>query len=111
MTTTCEALWMGVPVVTLAGRSYGSRVGGSLLRSAGLDELIAGNRDEYVAIAVGLAREVARGEVGSRLKKYRESLRERMLRSALMDAGGFAKSMEEAYRRMWRKWCAERATG
>ena len=60
-TTTCEALWMGVPVVTLAGRRHASRVGVSLLANVGLREMIAGSVEEYVGIAAGLAGDL--GEV------------------------------------------------
>lgn len=93
-TTTCEALWMGVPVVTLAGNTHASRVGVSILKNAGLSELIALNPDQYVAIATDLARTPAR------LQKYRDSLREQFSHSPLMDARTFTADLEQAYRRM-----------
>ncbi len=93
-TTTCEALWMGVPVVTLAGQTHRSRVGVSLLSNVGLPDLIAGRRQEYADIAVDLA--------GSptRLQELRRSLRNQMLDSPLMNAAAFARDIEAAYRQM-----------
>lgn len=97
--TTCESLWMGVPVVTLKGNAHVSRVGVSLMNCIGLPELIAKTADEYVSIAIGLANDLAR------LSQLRRSMRERMLASPLMDAHRFARDIENAYRKMWRKWC------
>lgn len=98
-TTTCEALWMGVPVVTLAGEvSYG-RFGVSLLSNLGLEELIAETLETYVAKAVGLA-----GRLES-LARLRSELRPRMAASPLCDAKSLAQAIEEAYRDMWRRWC------
>lgn len=99
-TTTCDALWMGVPVVTLAGRTALGRGGVSILSNAGLGELIARNREQYVAISRQLAADLPR------LATLRSAMRERMLRSPLMDAPPFARSVEAAYRQMWRQWCA-----
>jgi predicted O-linked N-acetylglucosamine transferase (SPINDLY family) len=99
-TTTCEALWMGVPVVTLAGRTHVSRVGVSLLTNVGLPELVAESEDEYVRIAVELA-----GDVGC-LVNYRTNLREKMLDSPLLDAATFSRDMEAAFRQMWMSWVA-----
>ena len=99
-TTTCEALWMGVPVITIAGRTHASRVGVSLLTNAGLPELIAGNAEQYVEIAAKLAADIPR------LAELRANLRERMAASPLMDTPRFARNVEEAYRQMWRAWCA-----
>lgn len=93
-TTTCEALWMGVPVVTLAGPSHAARVGVSILNNVGLSELIAANADQYVEIAVGLASNPPR------LQLYRHSLRKQMLASPLMDATTFTEDLEQAYRMM-----------
>ncbi len=98
-TTTCEALWMGVPVVTLAGDRHISRVGVSLLTTVGLAEFIAENEADYVSRAAALARDVGR------LKALRAGMRERVRLSALCDAGRFARNVEAAYREMWRAWC------
>lgn len=95
-TTTCEALYMGVPVVTLAGRTHASRVGLSLLDRIGRAEWAARDGQEFVDIAVGLAKDRAR------LAELRRSLRSEMERSPLMDEAGFAKEFEEALGRMWR---------
>lgn len=106
-TTTCEALWMGVPVVTLCGQTHAARVGVSLLTNAGLPEFIADGFDAYVEIAAAAGLDLAR------LASLRERLRARMQRSPLMDAPRFASSVESAYRVMWQRRCAqpEPATG
>jgi protein O-GlcNAc transferase len=98
-TTTCEALWMGVPVVTLAGPSHVSRVGVSLLSAVGLPELIAHTPQQYVQIAVALASDLPR------LAELRRTLRDRMRASPLMDAPRFARDIEAAYRQLWHLWC------
>jgi len=100
-TTTCEAMWMGVPVVTLAGATHLARVGASLLTNVGLGELIASSPQEYISIAAGLAGNHAR------LQELRGTLRQRMLASSLMDGRQFARDVEAAYRDVWRRWCAE----
>lgn len=99
-TTTCEALRMGVPVITLAGDRHAGRVGISMLHSVGLDELIAASVDKYRRLTVELARAPAR------LAEYRCALRGRLHHSPLTEATGFARSMEAVFRDMWRKWCA-----
>jgi predicted O-linked N-acetylglucosamine transferase (SPINDLY family) len=99
-TTTCEAMWMGVPVVCMGRQTHVSRVGVSLLRTVGLPELIAQSADEYVAIAVGLAQDLPR------LAELRRTLRQRMRASPLMDGPRFAREIEAVYRRIWRIWCA-----
>jgi protein O-GlcNAc transferase len=99
-TTTCEAMWMGVPVVTLAGTSHVSRVGVSLLTNTGLRELIAQSEEEYVRIAIGLANDLPR------LREVRSDLRGRIEKSSVMDAVRFAGNVEAAYRQMWRTYCA-----
>jgi protein O-GlcNAc transferase len=104
-TTTCEALWMGVPVVTLTGRTHVSRVGVSLLSNMGLADLVADSPDRYVQIAISLAHD------RSRLQEFRSTLRQRMQRSPLMDAPRFARNMEAAYRAMWRTWCSAAVPG
>lgn len=101
-TTTCEAMWMGVSVVTLAGRTHSGRVGVSLLSQAGLTEQIANSPDEYVDKAVQLAGDP------DRLARLRAELRPRLADSSLCDGESFARSVEAAYRGMWEKWCAAR---
>jgi protein O-GlcNAc transferase len=102
-TTTCEALWMGVPVVTLAGRAHAGRVGSSLLNAIGLSDLVAQDLEQYGHLAAGLAGDP------DRLQRLRADLRDRMRRSPLMDGVGFSRALESAYRRMWHSWC--RAAG
>jgi predicted O-linked N-acetylglucosamine transferase (SPINDLY family) len=99
-TTSLDALWMGVPVVTLAGEGPVSRAGLSVLNNIGLSELVAFSEDEYVNIAVNLANDP------SRLAELRRTLRPRMENSVLMDAPHFAGQIEGAYRAMWREWCS-----
>ena len=102
-TTTCEALWMGVPVVALAGRIHAARVGVSILTGLGLSELVAQIPEEYVQTAVALARDRLR------LDAMRKGLRLRLQASTLMDGTGFTRRLENAYRAMWGRWCASRA--
>jgi predicted O-linked N-acetylglucosamine transferase (SPINDLY family) len=99
-TTTCEALWMGTPVVTLEGRSHAGRVGASLLQRTGLGELVAPDRETYIKTAVAVARD------RDRLARLRLGLRERFAQSPVMDAARLAGEMEAAYRQMWRSYCA-----
>ena len=98
-TTTCDALWMGVPVVSLAGRTAVGRTGASILSNVGLTELVAGSEEQYVQIAAALAGDLPR------LRQLRATLRQRMQESALMDAPRFARDVEAAYRQMWQTWC------
>ena len=83
-TTTCEALWMGVPVVSLAGKTHVSRVGASLLRTVGLGDLVADSSEQYIKISTDLASNI------QRLSLWRSSMRDQMLASPLMDQKGFA---------------------
>jgi predicted O-linked N-acetylglucosamine transferase (SPINDLY family) len=99
-TTTCQSLWMGVPVITLAGPAHMSRVGVSLLSAAGLSHLIAQSPDEYADIAATLANDP------TTLSDLRRTLRQKLLASPIMDAAGFTRNLESAYRQMWRQWCA-----
>jgi predicted O-linked N-acetylglucosamine transferase (SPINDLY family) len=103
-TTACEALWMGVPVVTLRGCLCAGRMVASVLAAVGLTELIAETPDDYRRIAVQLARDAARR------KELRQTLRLRMLRSPLCDKAAFTRGLEGAYRGLWRDWCARRET-
>lgn len=95
-TTSLESLWMGVPVITLPGPSIVSRGGASQLRNLGLPELIARDADDFVRIAAGLAGDLPR------LATLRETMRERMQNSVLMDARRFAREIEAAYEKAWR---------
>jgi protein O-GlcNAc transferase len=99
MTTTCDALWMGVPVLTMPGALPASRAGLSLLSNVGLSELVASSEEDYVRIAVELAGNIPR------LAELRATLRARMQASPLMDAPRFARNVEAAYRSMWARWC------
>jgi predicted O-linked N-acetylglucosamine transferase (SPINDLY family) len=98
-TTSCEALWMGVPVIALRGDRHAGRVGASILGRVGLAALSADTVDDYVAAAAALA-----GDTG-RLVELRRDLRATMAASPLCDAASFTRDMEAAYRQMWRRWC------
>jgi predicted O-linked N-acetylglucosamine transferase (SPINDLY family) len=100
-TTTCDALWMGVPVVSLAGNTAVGRGGLSILSHVGLPELVARSQDEYVRIASELAGDLPR------LSHLRAEIRAELRKSPLMDAPRFARDIESAYRGMWRTWCEE----
>jgi predicted O-linked N-acetylglucosamine transferase (SPINDLY family) len=102
-TTTLDGLWMGVPVITLAGRTVVSRAGLSQLTNLGLPELVARTPGEYVARATKLAGDRAE------LQALRSGLRQRLQESPLMDGKSFARHLEAAYRTMWRAWCQDRA--
>ncbi len=95
-TTTCEALYMGVPVVSLVGTTHASRVGASLLTNLALEEFLAGSEEQYVDIAVRTAQN------HRRLMELRDGMRRRMQASALMDEPGFVRELEMAYRQMWK---------
>ena len=99
-TTSLDALWMGVPVISLTGQTPVSRAGLSILTNAGLPELVARSEQKYLKVAVELAGDLPR------LAGLRAALRSRMERSLLMDAPRFARGIEAAYRTMWRRWCA-----
>jgi predicted O-linked N-acetylglucosamine transferase (SPINDLY family) len=97
--TTMDSLWMGVPVITLAGRTAVGRAGVSILSNVGLPELIARTPDEYVTIARDWARDIAR------LATVRAGLRDRMRSSPLLDGAQYAASVDAALRAMWQTWC------
>jgi protein O-GlcNAc transferase len=99
--TTCDALWMGVPVVTLRGATSVGRGACSILSNVGLPELIGATQEDFVRIAVELASDLPR------LSALRAGLRQRMERSPLRDAQGFARDVEAAYRQMWQEWCRQ----
>jgi len=94
-TTTCEALWMGVPTLTLTGGSLLARQGASLLTAAGLNEWIAESKEEYVTKAINFARDIPK------LASIRSNLRQQALSSPLYDAPRFARNFEDA---MWEMW-------
>jgi protein O-GlcNAc transferase len=98
-TTSLDAYWMGVPVVTLVGNTVVGRAGLSQLTNLGLVELIGHTPEQFVAIAGNLASDI------SRLSHLRNTLRPRLQTSPLMDAPRFARNIEAAYRRMWQSWC------
>jgi hypothetical protein len=102
-TTTLDALYMGVPVVALAGTRPVGRAGVTILSALGLHELIATTPEDYVKIAARLAADP------SSLAALRSTLRDRLCASPLMDARGHARRLENLYRGMWADWCARRS--
>lgn len=100
-TTTCDALWMGVPVVTLAGRTHVARVGLSLVSHLGFPEWGVTTPEAYVA----KCRELASDLPG--LANVRLRLREQMRQSPICDAQQFVGGLETAFRGMWQRWCAQ----
>jgi predicted O-linked N-acetylglucosamine transferase (SPINDLY family) len=100
-TTTFDALWMGVPVLTAPGARPSSRSAASILASAGLGEWIASDAQDYVERAVQLSKT-------DLLSNLRATLRARLQASPLMDEAGFTRDLENLYRQMWRTYCAQR---
>ena len=98
-TTTCDALWMGGPVVTLCGLLRSSRISASILNQIGLSELIANSSREYIKISVTLANSM------SQLKKMREQLRSKIINSRLYDNKNVTKQFEDAIRLEWKRIC------
>jgi predicted O-linked N-acetylglucosamine transferase (SPINDLY family) len=98
-TTTCESLWMGVPVVTYVGNRHSARVGASILHAVGMDDWIGKDIDDYVRIAV------AKANTLESLARLRAELRQRMRDSRLTDAMTHAKAVESAYRNLWTDYC------
>jgi protein O-GlcNAc transferase len=99
-TTTCDALWMGLPLVTLAGNQMAQRMTASMLTSIGNPEWVASTEDEYVQIVASLVTSVD-------VRKFsRPTQREKMRRSALCDAKGLATALEDAYEAMYDTWWA-----
>jgi predicted O-linked N-acetylglucosamine transferase (SPINDLY family) len=101
--TTAESLWMGVPVVNLKGDRFIAHQGESLLQAAGLPEWIASGGNEYVALALAAA------AAPDRLAATRAGLRAQVAPSPLFDAPRYARSLEKAWRGMWREWCSKQA--
>jgi predicted O-linked N-acetylglucosamine transferase (SPINDLY family) len=98
-TTSLDAMWMGVPLVTRVGQTVVGRGGWSQLSNLKLTELAGHDDEQFVRIAVDLASDLPR------LTELRRALRKQMMSSPLMDPKGFARGMEGAYRAMWREWC------
>jgi predicted O-linked N-acetylglucosamine transferase (SPINDLY family) len=101
ITTTCDALWMGVPVVAQTGRLAAGRAAASILNAAGLPELISHSPEQFIHTAVGLAQDAPQ------LMNLRSNLRARVCRSLLMDGPRFARQVEKVYRNIWTRWCAQ----
>jgi protein O-GlcNAc transferase len=102
--TTCEALWMGVPVISRPGKTFAGRHSYSHLNSAGLTELVAGDEDDYLERTLALAHDLPR------LAKLRAELRARVANSALCDGPRFGRQLMQALRSIWRQWCARPLT-
>ncbi|MEO8343208.1 MAG: tetratricopeptide repeat protein, partial [Gallionella sp.] len=100
-TTTCEALWMGVPTLTLAGDSLLARQGASLLTAARLEEWIASSKEEYILKAISFASDL------STLATLRAGLRQQIEASPLFDAPRFARNFEKALWKMWQNYQAQ----
>jgi protein O-GlcNAc transferase len=98
-TTSAEALWMGIPVVTLRGDRFVARTTETILRAVGLNELVAESETDYIRRTLALAAD------RDRLAQLRAGLRHRMSTSTLCNGAAFAQAMEAAYRDMWRAWC------
>jgi predicted O-linked N-acetylglucosamine transferase (SPINDLY family) len=101
--TTCDALWMGVPVVTCPGETFASRQSLSHLSNIGFTETVARDLDEYLEIAVRLANDLPR------LAAIRSRLREQMAASPLCDGRRFAENLMQLLRGVWREWCRQHA--
>lgn len=104
-TTTFESLYMGVPVVSLAGRSHVARVGASILATLGLGDLVAESEQEYVKKTVALARDHAG------LNMMRATLRTKLMQSPLTDSITFTRQLEQCYREIWQSWCQRQVLG
>jgi predicted O-linked N-acetylglucosamine transferase (SPINDLY family) len=100
-TTTIEALWMGVPVVSLADRPSVGRFGAMILGAVGLRDWVAVDERAYVGKAVAAVNDL------DKLEALRAGLRDRFAKSPLRDAPGLARAIEDAYRTLWRDWCAK----
>ncbi len=98
-TTTCEALWMGVPIISLLGDHHSCRVSLSLLKRLDMDYFVASTEEEYVAKASALAANT------KSLSKIRATMRQRLAASDICNKSKFAANIEQAYRKMWHRWC------
>ncbi|HET6247644.1 MAG TPA: tetratricopeptide repeat protein [Tepidisphaeraceae bacterium] len=101
--TSCDTLYMGVPLVTLSGDSYWARQGAAILKNIGAASLIASSPEEYVEIAIGLA-----GDLDG-LEEMRGGLRRGLMASPIADVAGFAERLGRSYRSIWKSWCEAKA--
>jgi predicted O-linked N-acetylglucosamine transferase (SPINDLY family) len=102
--TACEALWMGVPTLTLLGDRHAGRMVASVLTQVGLPEFITRTPEDFVARAVALAGDL------ERLARLRSGLRDQVKASSLGDTAGFTRQLEAAYRELWRRWASAVST-
>jgi predicted O-linked N-acetylglucosamine transferase (SPINDLY family) len=96
--TTCESLWMGVPVLSLCGSRPASRNSAGILARVGLSDWAVETEEQYLTMGASLANDL------ERLARLRAELRERMA-NTVCDAEGFTRTLENTYRNMWRRWC------
>jgi protein O-GlcNAc transferase len=99
--TTCESLWMGVPVITCPGQTFASRISLSVLSSVGFTQSVAKDLPDYVDLASRIAGDLPR------LAKWRRELREQMSRSPLCDGRRFALNLNDQLRTVWQNWCEQ----
>jgi predicted O-linked N-acetylglucosamine transferase (SPINDLY family) len=99
ITTSCDAVWMGVPVVTLTGQTAAGRAGAGILAAVGLHDLVTTTPDQFLQTAATLASD------RPRLNELRKTLRQTTTKSVLMNASAFARKIESAYRQAWIDWC------
>jgi protein O-GlcNAc transferase len=104
-TTTCDALWMGVPVLTLRGTRHAGRMAASVLSAVGLAEMVTQSPEEFVARAIQLAADT------EALAELRAGLRERMRVSPLCDATTFTRGLEDTFRALWQRWGQQAVSG
>jgi len=97
--TTCDALWLGVPVVSLVGNEFRARAGLSMLSAVGLPQLAARSAADFLSVAADLARDLAQ------LQRLRAGLRQTMRASPFCDALAYTRALEDRYRGIWREWC------
>jgi predicted O-linked N-acetylglucosamine transferase (SPINDLY family) len=99
-TTTCEALWMGVPVVTLIGNDHVSRTGYSIMQQANLPQLATSNAQSFVATAIDISRQP------ELIRHLRNNLRPHLQTSQLCDSASFVKELEQEFKKCWENYCS-----
>jgi len=102
-TTSCHALWMGVPILTLEGSRHASRIGQRLMQALDLQEWVAKDHQDYVQKAMQLSQD------RHALDKLRQSMRERILKSGISDKKQYVYSLEKVYRQLWTAWCEQKS--